>query len=261
MSKFFADIKRYSSYMFYAAKSELKSEVANSVLNWIWWILEPLCFMGIYAFVFSMFFKGKVQYLTAFIFIGITMWEYFNIMLKTSVRLVRSNKAIVSKVYVPKYVLIVEKMMMNGFKTFISFVIVALLMVIYQVPVTWNTLWFFPILLSFLIFVFGVCTLLLHFGVYVEDLANVTNIALRLLFYATGVFYNLADRVTGDLGHWLVRLNPMALYLTCMRNVLLFDSMPHLYWLIGWTVVGFLLCLIGIKLIQKNENSYVKVVL
>ena len=245
--------------MYYAAKSQLKSEVANSFLNWIWWFLEPLCFMGIYALVFTMFFKGTIEYLTAFIFLGITIWEFFNVMMKTSVKLVRLNKPIVSKVYVPKYVLIIEQMLRNGFKTAISFAIVIVLMVIYRVPLSWNMLWMIPILISFTVFVFGLCAVLLHFGVYVEDLANFTNIALRLLFYATGVFYNLADKLTGVWGHWLVRINPMALYLNCMRDSLLYGNMPNLKWLAVWTVFGVVMSVLGIKLIQKNENSYVKV--
>ena len=40
-SQFFEDMKKYKSYMVYATKSELKSEVADSYLNWVWWILEP----------------------------------------------------------------------------------------------------------------------------------------------------------------------------------------------------------------------------
>lgn len=259
MNKFFSDLKKYSAYVRYSAKSELSAEVANSYLNWIWWILEPLCFMGIYAFVFSIFFKGSINYLTAFIFLGITVWEFFNVMLKNSVTLVRSNKAIVSKVYIPKYVLIIQKMLKNGFKFCVSFAIVILLMILYRVPLSWNVLWVIPILLSFVLFTFGVCALLLHFGVYVEDLANVTNIVLRLLFYATGVFYNLTDRVAGVWGYWLVRLNPMALYLSSMRDALLYCRTPNLRWLGMWTAVAIVLAFAGIRLIQKNENSYVKV--
>ncbi len=259
MNKFFADIKKYRSYMLYAARAELKSEVANSYLNWVWWVLEPLCFMGIYAFVFTFFFKGKVQYLTAFIFLGITLWEFFNKMLKTSVKLVRSNRAIVSKVYVPKYVLVIEKLALNAFKTLISLAIVALLMLLYRIPLSLQALWFIPILLSFALFTFGVCCIFLHFGVYIEDLANVTDIVLRLVFYATGVFYNLADKITGALGHWLVRINPIALYISSARDALLYATTPNLLWLAIWTGIAVLLTAAGIHLIQKNENSYVKV--
>lgn len=53
--QFFKDIRRYKSYLFYAAKSELKSEVADSYLNWIWWILEPFCLMLVYAYWYLFF--------------------------------------------------------------------------------------------------------------------------------------------------------------------------------------------------------------
>lgn len=259
MSKFFADIKKYTYYMFYAAKSELKAEVANSYLNWLWWILEPLCFMGIYAFVFKVMFNSRIEHMSAFIFIGITFWEFFNKMLKSSVRLVRSNKPIVSKVYVPKYVLVIEKLLLNLFKTAISFAIVIILMIIEQVTISVHLVWVIPIFLSLILFTFGVCCIFLHYGVYVDDLANITNIFLRLLFYATGVFYNLADKVTGIWGVIIIRANPLALYITSLRDCLLYATCPDLGWLGIWTVIGVLFTVLGVRLIQKNENSYVKV--
>ena len=74
-----------------------------------------------------------------------------------------------------------------------------------------------------------------------------------------GTLDNLADKVAGVWGYWLVRLNPLALYLNSMRDVLLYSKAPNLRWLALWTLVGILLSFAGIRLIQKNENSYVKV--
>lgn len=260
MIKFFTNIRKYKNYILYATRAELKSEVANSFLNWIWWILEPLCFMAIYAVVFSFFFKSKIENLTAFIFLGITMWEFFNKMLKSCVKLVRSNKPIVSKVYVPKYILVLIKLLVNVFKTVISFSIVVLLMVVHRVPLSWNILWFIPICISFVLFTFGLSLVVMHFGVYIEDLANVLNIALRLMFYATGVFYNLADKLTGAVGYWIVRLNPVATYISGARDALLYATCPNLLWLSIWTVIALVITWVGITLISKNENSYVKVI-
>ena len=53
MKRFWKDVTSHLSYAIYSAKSELKSEVANSYLNWIWWVLEPFCFMLIYSFIFG----------------------------------------------------------------------------------------------------------------------------------------------------------------------------------------------------------------
>ena len=56
MKRFWRDLTSHYRYAIYSAKSELKSEVANSYLNWIWWVLEPFCFMLIYAFIFGVVF-------------------------------------------------------------------------------------------------------------------------------------------------------------------------------------------------------------
>ena len=35
-------MKKYWKYAIYSSKAQLKSEIANSYLNWLWWILD-LC--------------------------------------------------------------------------------------------------------------------------------------------------------------------------------------------------------------------------
>ena len=74
MSRFLKDTKKYYKYAIYSAKSKLQSEVASSYLNWLWWVLDPICFMLIYTLIFGVVFNAKEQYFTVFIFIGLTMW-------------------------------------------------------------------------------------------------------------------------------------------------------------------------------------------
>ena len=59
MKRFWRDLTSHYRYAIYSAKSELKSEVANSYLNWIWWVLEPFCFMLINAFIFGVVLKQE----------------------------------------------------------------------------------------------------------------------------------------------------------------------------------------------------------
>ena len=61
--RFRDDMKKYWKYAIYSSKAQLKSEIANSYLNWLWWILDPLCFMLIYVFMFGYVFKSKQQVL------------------------------------------------------------------------------------------------------------------------------------------------------------------------------------------------------
>ncbi len=256
-SRFQKDVTQYYRYSLVSAKSQLKSEVANSYLNWIWWILNPLCFMLIYTFIFGYVFNSKEQYFSIFIFIGLSMWNFFDRTLRASVRMVKANKPIISRVYFPKYILLITKMWVNGFKMLVSFAIVLLMMVIFRVPVTWNILFALPILLVLYLLTFGCSCFLLHYGVYIEDLSNVIAIVMQMLFYITGIFYHVEKRIP-QYGDWLNRYNPVAFLLTSMRQCMLYSQTPDLQILVFWLLISTILACLGICKIYKEENSYVK---
>ena len=257
--RLFRDIRRYFRYSTVSAGAQLKSEVANSYLNWIWWVLDPLCFMLIYTFIFGYVFGSSEKYFPVYIFIGLSMWDFFNRTLTGSVKIVKANKAVVSKVYFPKYVLILTKMWVNGFKMMISFAIVVVMMIFYRVPISWNILYFFPILATLGLLAFGISCFLLHFGVYVEDLSNVVNIVLRFLFYLTGIFYNLEKRIP-QIGTLLNRYNPVAFLLSSMRRCMIYCQTPHRKLLLMWFGISLVISLLGVWKIYKEENSYVKAI-
>ena len=53
-----------------------------------------------------------------------------------------------------------------------------------------------PILIVLGLFTFGLSCIVLHFGVFVDDLYNVMNVVLRLMFYMTGTFFPSAPSLT-----------------------------------------------------------------
>ena len=99
----------------------------------------------------------------------------------------------------------------------------------------------------------------MHFGVFVQDLANITTIALRLVFYASGVFFALDTRVPAPWNELLIVLNPVAAIITQCRDALLYCTSMNFTLMGVWFIIGLLLTLIGIKTIYKYENTYVKV--
>ena len=257
MNRFLSDVKRYWAYTVYAAKSQLKTEVANSYLNWLWWILEPLCFMFIYAFVFGYMLHRKMEYYNCYIFIGLAVWDFFRRCVKASVKMVRRNKPIVSKVYLPKFMLIISDMMVNGFKMFICLCISFGLLLFYRVKMDWHFFLVIPVLVLTIIFTFGVCTILLHLGVFIEDMVNVIEIVLKFIFYLTGIFYDVHKVPYGD---YLVHINPVAYLCFSTRQCMLYHTSPGWHWFEAWLVFSLLLSAYGIRNIYRNENTYVKVI-
>lgn len=260
LTRFFGDLKKYYAYAVYDAKAILRAEVANSYLNWIWWILEPFCFMLIYTFIFGVVFNAKEPYFPVYIFVGLALWNFFSKSVTHSVKLVKSNKSVVSKVYLPKFILILITLLVNGFKMLISFGIVVVMLFFFKVPVGMNIFYCIPLLIVFCIFTFGCCTFLLHFGVYIEDLSNIVSIALRLLMYMTGIFFNIETRLHAPYNRYVLHLNPVAFIISSARKAVLYNTAPSVKWMFFYFVVGIIILVLGLMVIYKNENNYVKAI-
>ena len=103
----------------------------------------------------------------------------------------------------------------------------------------------------------------MHFGVFIEDLNNVITVVLQLGMYVSGIFYSLENRLTGNLA-WaaklLTNLNPIALIMADMRSVVIGGGSVHLLSFAVWSVVAVIFAVLGINLIYRFENSYVKVI-
>jgi teichoic acid transport system permease protein len=133
-------------------------------------------------------------------------------------------------------------------------------MILYKINLSWNIFYIIPVLLILFLFVFGFCTFFLHFGVFVEDLTNVVTICLKLVFYISGIMYNIETRIKGTTGVLMSKYNPMAFLIVSMRKSVLYNIAPSWRWMLAWTVLSLALIYIGVSLIYKNENSYVKAI-
>ncbi len=258
--RFFNDLKRYMPYAIRSARADLRSEVSNSYLDWLWWLIEPFCMMVIYTVIFGTVFNAAEPYFPVFVFIGITMWGFFQRSVSGSVNTVRNSKGIITKVYMPKYILLFSKMLVNAFKMLVSFGIIFLMMLVFRVPLTLNILYVVPLIIVLFLLTFGICTIMMHYGVFVSDLSYITGIILSMMMYFTGTFYSVANRIPAPFGTMLEVCNPVAYLISTMRNALLYGIAPS-WGLLGlWGVISVVLIALGAFTIYSNENSYVKVI-
>jgi len=260
IGRFHSDLKKYFRYSVKSAKSDLKSEVANAYLDWLWWLIEPFCMMLIYTLIFGVVFKAAEEYFPIFIFTGLAMWNFFSRGISVSVDIVRTNKGIITKVYLPKFILLLARNFVNGFKMLVCFAIVILMMCIYQVRPTINLLYILPVMAVFFLLTFGIGTILMHFGVYVNDLSYITGILLSMLMYFTGIFYSIGKRIPEPFGEILEELNPAAFCVASVRNALLYNQAPSLKLLFLWGNLSVAMIAMGVYIVYRNENAYVKVI-
>lgn len=260
IKKFCGDIKKYRQYMVYAARTDLKAEVANSYLNRLWWLLEPFFNMIVYVIVFGNVMGNSVENYATFIFSALLMWNFFSKTVNYSVKLVRNNKDIITKVYIPKFIILLSNMILNMFKLWFSLIVLVVMMIIFRVQIGINLLWVLPAYAVMVLLAFGVGMIFLHFGVYVDDLSYAVGILLNMLMFLSGIFYDTMTTLPEPLNAVMMCLNPVAVIIDTMRNGLLYNTAANIPILGVWFVVAVILCGVGVHIVYKNENSYVKIV-
>lgn len=259
MKRFFNDMKKYWGYMFYSAEAQLKAELANSWLGGLWWILEPSLNMLIYMFVFTVVFQRSTTYVVAFIVLGLSYWRFFNMTVISSITLMKRYRAVISKTYIPKYILLGSSMLVNGFKLLCAYIPLIGLMFYYQIPLSTYMLAIIPVTAVLFLLTFGFSCLCMHVGVYLEDLQKLMTIILQMVFYFSGVFFPINELLPPEVSKTIFACNPMAMILYEARNALLY-AVPCQWDLLGvWAAVAVVLSIWGVSVIYKSESRYIKV--
>lgn len=258
--RFFRDIRHYWQYMVFSARADLKAEVADSYLNRLWWLLEPFFNMLVYVIVFGQVMGNSVENYATFVFSALLMWNFFNKIVGYSVKLVRSNKDIVTKVYIPKFIILMSNMILNFLKLLFSMLVLVVMLIVFRVHIGVNIFWFFPAYIVMMLLAFGAGMIFLHFGVYVDDLSYAVGILLNMLMFLSGIFYDVMATLPEPLNGIMICLNPVAMFVDTMRQALLNNTAANLPILGMWFLIGVIMCYVGVHIVYKNENSYVKVV-
>lgn len=260
IKRFFGDLKKYGQYMVYAANADLRAEVANSYLNRLWWLLEPFFYMLVYVIVFGRIMGRSINNYATFVYSALLMWTFFSKTLNYSVKCVRSNRDIVTKVYVPKHVILISNMFLNFFKLLFSLIVLIPMLFIFHVHVGIGVLWVIPAYILMILLSFGIGMILLHYGVYIDDLGYAVGILLQMTMYLSGMFYDIITGLAIPLNVMMLVMNPVSIFIDTMRNALLNNVVTNVPLIVLWTILSLLICYVGVHIVYKNENGYVKVV-
>lgn len=256
--RFFKDVKEYAYLSRHMTKAGLKAETARSRLSAVRWVLEPLAGTLILYAVFGRVLGHDQPYYMAFIFTGMLLWSFFVRCALCAVQAIRLDRDIVTRAYVPKHILLQSDMRANTCKMLISACILVIIMILQHVAVTPRILYVIPLLVLAEMMTFGFGLILMHFGVFVDDLTRAVRIGMQVLFFLSGVFYDLRKLLPEPWGTVLTRIDPAAAVIHNMRACLLYGSAPEAVTMLVWAGIAAVLCAVGLKLTYTHENTYVR---
>lgn len=212
------------------AKRELKIKYAQTYLGFFWVILQPFPSVILFTFVFDTLIKldtGRLPY-PVFALIGMIGWGHFtNLTSGIGGSLIESQN-ILKKIYFPKIIIPLSKILVSGTDFLISFGAVVIVMIFLgQAPT--RTIIFFPLFLSYNIlagFAVGIWLAALTFRH--RDFQLVSPSIINFLVWLTPVFY--PSTILPANFKWFLYLNPVAFTIEGYRYTLVGSDPPSIYY-------------------------------
>lgn len=208
------ELWRFREVLLNLVRRNLKVRYKNSLLGFVWSLLNPLMQIGVWFLVFGVIMPEKPEpnYMPLLL-TGFLPWLFFSQCVLDSAACVTQEMALVKKAYFPRTVLPLSALISNLVHLGLAFVVVVLLflpMGISDKAYFWQGIWLvLPAILLVIIFTYGVSAMVAAWSVLYADVKFIVGNLLGLWFFLTPVLYGirgvlLKAGVPGD--NWLTTL-------------------------------------------------------
>lgn len=251
----FSAFHRYGFLLKTLVARDFKTKYKRSALGVLWSFLNPLMTMMVLYFVFSTLFISDVENYPVYLLSGLICWNFFSEATTMCLQSIVGNAPLITKVYVPKYIYPLSRVMSSLVNFFLAFIPLFVVMVITKVPFKIEfVLLLFGIICLFL-FALGVGMILASSMVFFRDTQFLWGVLSMLWMYLTPVFY--MDSIIPEKFMTVYKLNPLYHIIRIFRIILLDGVSPE--------PKAYLLCIIatviplvfGLFVFKKTQDKFV----
>lgn len=258
------NMKKYSFLLFQLISRDFKIKYKRSVLGILWSILYPLLMMSVMALIFSNMFKFSmegVNYL-AYLMSGLLIFNFFSEATNNSLTAVVGNFSLLNKVYIPKYIFPLSKVLFAGLNflfTLIPFFLIILLSgdAVEGTKCTINIYYLLMpyIFICTLMFTIGIGYILSTVTIFLRDVIYIWGILLTIINYFTPIFYDI--NILPVYLQKIFKCNPLYMFINSLRQIVLFNTRPSLSYMFIMFLVGFGTMIFGLWLFRSKQNKFV----
>ncbi|WP_456415594.1 ABC transporter permease [Thiolapillus sp.] len=243
----------YLQLMLYKTRADLKVEAARGYMGMLWWVLEPVLYMGAFYIIFAVALQRGGEHFVPWLLIGLVAWKWFDTTVRMSLNAITAGKGLMSQVYLPKVFFPAVVILKNTVKFLVTLGLLLLFLLFYGVG-SWSWVAIPLLLLVQLLLVCGVTFSVAALTPLYPDLKLLMNNVLMLMFFLSGVFFDTSN-LQGWLG-MLLDLNPMVHVIHAWRDVLLLGQWPDMFHLIVVLLFAAAMCWLGLFLLHRYDRLY-----
>lgn len=251
------ELWRYRELFYFFTWRDIKVKYKQTVLGFLWAILQPLMMMIIFTLFFGRVLNVPSQNLPypVFVLSGLLLWNMYSAGLTGAANSMVNNSSIIKKIYFPRLIVPVSAVLVSLFDFMMTFVLLIPLLVYYDQSVSWNAIWCWPTaILVGITATLGPGSWLAAINVKYRDFRYVIPFLIQILFFLTPVIYPVSVMEHPFLQYILV-LSPMYAAIELFRFPLT-GVIDNSIFLSISLISGFGLLAIGILYFRRVEDFF-----
>ncbi|WP_419632453.1 ABC transporter permease, partial [Thiolapillus sp.] len=146
----------YWQLILYKTRADLKMEAARGYMGMLWWVLEPVLYMGAFYIIFAVALQRGGENFVPWLLTGLVVWKWFDTTVRMSLNVITAGKGLMSQVYLPKVFFPAVVILKNSVKFLVTLVLLLLFLLVYGMPLGWSWLMVPVLLLVQLLLICGV---------------------------------------------------------------------------------------------------------
>lgn len=227
----------------------------RSYLGFLWAIIQPLMTMIVMSTVFAYVFRIQIEYYSVYLIMGNVIFNFFSEATQFALMSIVGSGQLIKKVYMPKCIFPLSKVMFSFVNFLITLIPVAIVMAYYRIPIT-RYIFILPIILVCIFFFsLGIGLVVATLQVSMRDTQYLYGILLTLWTYLTPIFYTM-ESLSPSMQKVMV-FNPMYIYINAARELLIYHTLPEASQLLGGVLYAFLFFAIGIRVFYKKQKKFI----
>lgn len=228
-------------------------------LGMAWVVLTPIINAVVYGTVFGFILgANRPERFIEFLLVGVFFFDFFSRTFSSGAKSITGSRSLVQSLAFPRIALPVARVLEEMLKFLPTLLVLLLFVTIAGNRPHWGWLLLVPLVGLYAMFNLGLSLITARLAVHVRDLTELLPFVTRLLFFSTGIFFDIEKTVEGHPTiERLLDFQPIHEFLSLARGLLLDGefTVRTEYWLYAsvWSVA---LLVIGTVFFWQAEERY-----
>ena len=235
---------------------DLKIRYRNSILGFLWTILEPLLMLGVLYVIFTSIFPSKIEHFGLYLLLGIILWNNFSRGTESSLNSITSRSSIVKQIYFPREVLPISSSISSLIMLMLELVVLAAFMIVLEFIPPITIIWLPLILILEFFLILGLSFPLSILNIRYKDIQFIWKIVVQVGFFATPIIYKL-EMLPTELQS-ILKFSPMVQVVDISHDLALFNKLPSEESIIIGISSTLIILFLGYLIFRKLQRGIVE---